>query len=240
MSFSQATIEQVRPPRIWLGQVYLSWSASSPAGTWFQIYINQQLAWSGQRCWAWVPLPSGPVRIDIGSVETGEEQTGFTQSLPSAPSRRAKLSWQSGTYKGIDLTGFRVYGEPSPVPVLTSPRLYLISQLTLREFSPMVLVLESSMKDAGGKQPVTIPGPATHSPAELGNSRSSRTTKPEMKGVLRRPQSSSVPRPDHRHRSPVLQLDSHTVFSHSETQNSVKEDLVFPRRYSSGTHHPGR
>ncbi len=114
MSFSQATIEQVRPPRIWLGQVYLSWSASSPAGTWFQIYINQQLAWSGQRCWAWVPLPSGPVRIDIGSVETGEEQTGFTQSLPSAPSRRAKLSWQSGTYKGIDLTGFRVYGEPSP------------------------------------------------------------------------------------------------------------------------------
>lgn len=114
MSFSQATIEQVFPPRIWWGQVYLSWSASRPAGTWFQIYINQQLAWSGQRCWAWVPLPSGPVRIDIGSVDTGEEQTSFTQSLPSAPSRRAKLSWQSGTYKAIDLAGFRVYGEPSP------------------------------------------------------------------------------------------------------------------------------
>jgi hypothetical protein len=114
MAFSQSTITQVFPPQRRGGQVYLCWSASSPTGTWFQVYLNQQLAWSGQRLWAWVPVPSGPVRIDVGTVDSGEEQTSFVGSLPSAPTRRVRLTWQSGTYKGIDLAGYRVYGEPTP------------------------------------------------------------------------------------------------------------------------------
>jgi hypothetical protein len=114
MAFSQSTITQVFPPQLQGGQVYLSWSAPSPTGTWFQVYLNQELAWSGKRLWAWVPIPSGPVRIDIGTVDSGEEQTSFVGSLPSAPTRRAQLTWQSGTYKGIDLAGYRVYGEPTP------------------------------------------------------------------------------------------------------------------------------
>ncbi len=54
------------------------------------------------------------MRIDIGTVDSGEEQTSFVGSLPSAPTRRVQLTWQSGTYKGIDLAGYRVYGEPTP------------------------------------------------------------------------------------------------------------------------------
>jgi hypothetical protein len=114
MPFSQVTILEVFPPQFRGSQVYLSWSSSSPGGTWFQVYVNQQFAWSGQRLSTWIPIPAGPVRIDIGAVDAGEENTSFASSLPPAPSRRARLSWQSGTYKGIDLAGFHVYGSDAP------------------------------------------------------------------------------------------------------------------------------
>jgi hypothetical protein len=42
-------------------------------------------------------------------VLPGEEQTDFSSSLPSAPHRRAKLSWLGGTFEGADIAGFRVY-----------------------------------------------------------------------------------------------------------------------------------
>jgi hypothetical protein len=114
MAFSQATILDVSPPQLRGSQVYVSWSSSSPAGTWFQVYVNQRLAWSGQRLWTWVPIPAGPVRIDIGTVDAGEQDTSFATSLPPAPSRRVQITWQSGTYKGPDLAGFRVYGSDAP------------------------------------------------------------------------------------------------------------------------------
>src|SRR5262245_56486084 len=111
-SFSQATIIEVFPPIVRSGQVYLSWSTTSPAGTWWQVYINGQLAWHGQRLWTWVPIPSGPVRIDIGTVGTGNELTSFAAMLPSAPSRRARLSWTGGSYGSV--AGYRVYGPDAP------------------------------------------------------------------------------------------------------------------------------
>jgi hypothetical protein len=114
MAFSQATILEVFPPQINGSQVFVSWSSSSPAGTWFQVYVNQQLAWSGQRCSTWVPIPAGPVRIDIGAVDAGEQDTDFAASLPLAPSRRVQLTWQSGSYNGSDLAGFYVYGSDTP------------------------------------------------------------------------------------------------------------------------------
>lgn len=114
MSFSQATILSVSPPQVSGNQVYLSWSSSSPSGTWFQVYINQQLAWSGQRCWAWITIPAGPVRIDIGAVGPGEQDTDFAATLPPGPARRVQITWQSGTYTGSDLQGFRVYGSSTP------------------------------------------------------------------------------------------------------------------------------
>lgn len=114
MPFSQATILSVSPPQACGSQVYVSWSSSSPAGTWFQVYVNQQLAWSGQRCRTWIAMPAGPVRVDIGAVAPGEQDTDFSASLPAAPARRVKISWQSGSYKGIDLAGFHVYGPDAP------------------------------------------------------------------------------------------------------------------------------
>jgi hypothetical protein len=114
MPFSQATILQVFQPQICGSQVYVSWSSSSPSGTWFQVYVNRQLAWSGQRLWAWIPIPAGVVRIDIGAVGPGEQDTDFSSCLPSAPTRRVQITWQSGAYTGSDLAGFNLYGSDAP------------------------------------------------------------------------------------------------------------------------------
>jgi hypothetical protein len=114
MPFSQDTIEVGSPPQIRGREVYVSWSSTSPAGTWFQVYVNRRLAWSGQRRSTWVPIPAGPVRIDIGAVGPSEQLADFSASLPPTFNRRVRIAWQSGTYKGLDLAGFRVYGSDGP------------------------------------------------------------------------------------------------------------------------------
>jgi hypothetical protein len=112
MAFSQATITSVDPP-VYVGfQVFLSWTSSSPAGTWFQIYLNDALAWWGQVTRATLILGTvGPIRVDIGTVDAGEEQTDFSSSLAPAPARRAELSWLGGSFEAPDLAGFRVFGS---------------------------------------------------------------------------------------------------------------------------------
>ena len=117
MGFSQSTITAVNPPVYGNFQVYLSWQTTSPSGTWFQIYINQALAWWGQTTSARLVLgTTGPVRVDIGTVLAGEEQTSFASSLPSAPARRAELSWLGGTFEGPDIAGFQVwYSAAAPI-----------------------------------------------------------------------------------------------------------------------------
>jgi hypothetical protein len=112
MGFSQATITSVNPPVYSGFQVYISWTTTSPAGTWFQIYLNDALSWWGQTTTATLILGStGPIRVDIGTVDPGEEQTSFASSLPTAPARRAELSWLGGTFEGVDIAGFRVFGS---------------------------------------------------------------------------------------------------------------------------------
>jgi hypothetical protein len=114
MAFSQATITGINPPVYSGFQVYLSWTTSSPAGTWFQVYLDDALAWWGQTTTATLVLGStGPTRVDIGTVDPGEEQTDFSADLAAAPARRAELSWLGGTFEGADIAGFRVYETTS-------------------------------------------------------------------------------------------------------------------------------
>jgi hypothetical protein len=132
MGFSQSTITSVAPP-VYLGfQVSLSWTCSVAAtgygaggygsggygsdsvggGIWFQVYIDRRLSWWGQTTNARIAMPTaGPVRVDIGTVLPGEEQTDFSADLPAGPGRRAELSWLGGTFEGADIAGFRVYGS---------------------------------------------------------------------------------------------------------------------------------
>src|SRR5262249_9392064 len=96
------------------GQVFLSWSSSAPIGTWYQVYLNQAQAWHGQATGCWLPIPPGPLHVDIGSVGTGQEQVSYASVLPGAPARRATLTWLGGTFQGAGIAGFRVHGEPTP------------------------------------------------------------------------------------------------------------------------------
>jgi hypothetical protein len=117
-SWGQATILVVNPPVYRGSQVYVSWTSSSPAGTWFQIYLNGVLAYVGRKLSATLPIPHGPIRIDVGVPPTGQEHTSFASLLPPAPTRRAQLTWLGGTYEGVDLAGFHVYGGDSPAATI--------------------------------------------------------------------------------------------------------------------------
>ena len=114
MPYSQTTITRVNLPTLRAGEIFLSWVTSAGTGTWFQVYVNQSLAWYGQRCSVWLPIPDGPSRIDIGSVDAGEQATSFASLLAVAPIRRCQLQWTGGTFLGPDIAGFHVYASPLP------------------------------------------------------------------------------------------------------------------------------
>lgn len=115
MGFSQSTITGINQPTYLGGLMFVSWTTTSPNGTWFQVYIDQELSWFGQSTSTRLPIPTAsPVRIDVGTVNDGEEQTDFSSSLPAAANKFAELNWVGGLWEGMDLAGFFVYGSDGP------------------------------------------------------------------------------------------------------------------------------
>ena len=112
MSWSQSTITAVNPP-VRQGAMWLvSWTTTSPAA-WWQIYVDQQLAWVGRatrRCRS----PSDVRRIDIGAVNAGDEYTSFAGSLPTSPAHRTTITWTGGTFLAGDLAAYQVCGSQAP------------------------------------------------------------------------------------------------------------------------------
>ena len=87
MGFNQSTITRVNPPVQYGTQLLLSWTSSSPEGTLYQVYLNQQLVWSGVGLSCSIPMPSAISRIDIGDGRS----RGFPDQLPvrAGPCRNA-------------------------------------------------------------------------------------------------------------------------------------------------------
>lgn len=116
--FSQATITSVAPPVQHGVELLLSWTSTSPAGTYFQAYVDGSLTWYGTATRATIPLPpvGATARIVIGTIDVPPDSptTSFASSLPAAPRRTTTLAWLGGTFEGADLAGFHVYGEASP------------------------------------------------------------------------------------------------------------------------------
>jgi hypothetical protein len=108
MSFSQSTIIAVNPPEIEDGIVTFTWTSSSPPGTWFQLYIDLQLAWSGQTTTTSVTLPDGTSSFDIGTVLPGEQNTDFSASIAGI-NLFAELSWLGGTSESPNIAGWYVF-----------------------------------------------------------------------------------------------------------------------------------
>jgi hypothetical protein len=114
VSFSQSSITRVNPPVQHGTQLLLSWTSSASDGTLYQVYLNQHHVWSGVGLSCSIPLPTAISRIDIGTVGAGNTQVDFASELGPAPARQATLSWLGGTYQGLDIAGFHIYGEQTP------------------------------------------------------------------------------------------------------------------------------
>jgi hypothetical protein len=114
VGFSQSGITYVNPPELIGSQYYFSWETTNPAGTWWQIYLNQQLSWAGQVTSTLLPAPPILTRIDIGWVLPGEEWTSYASSLPTAPESQALVSWVGGSFESANIAGFWVYAAKAP------------------------------------------------------------------------------------------------------------------------------
>lgn len=116
MAFSQATITDGPTISAIDAELRVSWTSSSAAGTWFQVYANRKLAWSGVKRSMSLPLPSDRAWIQVGTVADGEQNTDFSSSLPSLglSGNRAQLNWYGGRYLAEDVESFKVYGESTP------------------------------------------------------------------------------------------------------------------------------
>lgn len=113
MPFDPTAITRVYAPSSTTAGLRLRWEASSPLGTFFQVYMAGRLAWSGSARTCVVPTPSASVRIDVGAVLAAERDVDFSASLPASPKNRATLTWKGGRYLGADIAGYHVYQSPT-------------------------------------------------------------------------------------------------------------------------------
>jgi hypothetical protein len=111
--FTQQYITNVNPPVQYGAELFLSWTSNAPAGLAFQVYESGSLVWSGLSTYCTLPLPTGLVRFDIGTVGSSQATFDFSAQLPPIVATHAQLSWIGGTFEGADIAGFHVYGENS-------------------------------------------------------------------------------------------------------------------------------
>ncbi len=123
MAFSQTGIDDVRV-MVDGPDLFVTWSATAPAGTTFQVYVDRSLAWYGTSRRCHVPTPAGvPGRniwIEVATVSPGDPTSDHSSGLsaPGDRSERARLSWSGGTYLDPsgrdDIRGFGIYRCPAP------------------------------------------------------------------------------------------------------------------------------
>ena len=123
MAFSQAGISGVRVA-LDGADLFVSWSASAPPGSTFQVYVDRRLAWYGTSTRCHVPIPAGDsgcnTWVEVCTVGADEPTQDYSSSLvaPGGRSERAGLSWAGGTYLDPtgrdDIQGFWIYQGPAP------------------------------------------------------------------------------------------------------------------------------
>jgi hypothetical protein len=107
--FDQSSNRDVTPSRS-ATELTDTWVSSAPAGTTFQVYLDNVLAWSGIDRAVHLPWPTGRnTRISVGTVGVGEEDDDFSASLPALNPAFKDLTWEGGTFLAADIAGFNVY-----------------------------------------------------------------------------------------------------------------------------------
>ena len=109
MAFDQTSISDVTPSRSGT-ELLVTWVSSAPAGTFFQGYLDNVLAWTGTDRSVHLPWPTGRnLRISVGTVGIGEEDTDFSGSLAALDPTFKDLTWEGGTFLAEDIVGFNIY-----------------------------------------------------------------------------------------------------------------------------------
>ena len=114
MPFDQSTLTSVTEVFVPPSSYRIAWTSTSPAGTWWQLYLGSNLAWVGQRNYTTVPVPQSRVRVNVGAVPAGQEYVNFSSELPAVAADYAELSWEGGTFEGADTAGFNIYLDDAP------------------------------------------------------------------------------------------------------------------------------
>lgn len=110
----QTSIASVTPTRSGV-ELLATWVSSAPAGTTFQVYLNNALTWHGTERAVHLPWPAGRnTRISVGTVGPGEESSDFSASLPPINPTSKNLAWEGGTFLASDLAGFNIYRADTP------------------------------------------------------------------------------------------------------------------------------
>jgi hypothetical protein len=98
-----------------MGELFVAWTSTAPADAVYQVYAGGRLAWSGRGRSCRIPLPTEPGPIIVGRVGPHEGRADYSATIPAvAGPRRARITWEGGTYLAGDIHEFLVYGEASP------------------------------------------------------------------------------------------------------------------------------
>jgi hypothetical protein len=112
MSFDQSTITSISKD-VERGALNIDWTTTSPRGTWFQVYVDGQLAARTRSTSVSIPKPTAGAQIAVGAVASGDSQVrfagggfgaggfganGFGFAFPGAPANRIKLTWIGGAF----------------------------------------------------------------------------------------------------------------------------------------------
>jgi hypothetical protein len=100
--------------------IVITWHANAQfitAGQWYQVYIDGQLRWSGDRTEVTLPATTGNrIVINVGRVAPENRDVNYASRLsqPPYPGNRALLSWYGGRWIDPDQVGFRVHMSDAP------------------------------------------------------------------------------------------------------------------------------
>jgi hypothetical protein len=111
--FDESTVVSINPAKYQGNQAWVSWVASMSGLLW-QAYADGSKVYEGHAQGFWIAAPTDTVsRVQIGSILESEAGQDFSASLPSAPKRRATITWTGGTALASDIQGFHVYMSPT-------------------------------------------------------------------------------------------------------------------------------
>ena len=96
--------------------ILVTWTATDPPGTHYQVYMDGTLAWNGTRRSVWLPRPAKnrDTRLDVVAVAKADARRDLSAELTPGSDDRVRLWWYGGLYLGETLERFAVFAGIIP------------------------------------------------------------------------------------------------------------------------------